>query len=326
MKQCTIFHTGVYEFADGVIKNNVVYLQGKDGQLFFPKDMFMAIEECEGGLIQFEVNGKWGFADIHTGAIRIEPVWDYAGPFYNGYAHVAKGAEIEREWNSIYSIQGGRHGYIDHHGKIIIPLEYDDAKDIPHDECFVVGQNKKWGVIDPQTKIRIPLEYDRVSFIYSTKNYKVTKNEKWGIVDQQNRAVIPVEWDVLEENSENNLIFCANEQRVTHHHAVKRINKVASNRILKWGVYDRDGNVIVRANLDEKPVIFITRNMPKPKSISPHGFLDLIFPKKYFILKRNRQYGVLCEDGTLICDATLYKKDAIALIKKVYQKFEEEKK
>jgi len=160
MKKCIIYHTGVYESADGVLKDNKVYLQGEDGKLYFPEEMFMAREECEGGLIQFEVEGKWGFADIYTGKIIIEPSWDYAGPFYKGYAHVAVGAEVEfynERKNDVY-VYGGKHGYINTTGNNIIPIEYDDASDIPDANYFRVADNGKWWMIDSQNKIISPLE------------------------------------------------------------------------------------------------------------------------------------------------------------------------
>ncbi|HEY5525532.1 MAG TPA: WG repeat-containing protein [Clostridium sp.] len=160
MKKCMIYHTGVYESADGVLKDNKVYLQGKDDKLYFPEEMFMAREECEGGLIQFEVEGKWGFADIYTGEIIIEPSWDYAGPFYRGYAHVAMGVQLEvynEKQNYVY-VYGGKHGYIDTAGNSVIPIEYDDALDMPDANYFKAVKHGKWWMVDKQNIIITPLE------------------------------------------------------------------------------------------------------------------------------------------------------------------------
>ncbi|MFW5980937.1 MAG: hypothetical protein ACOCRU_00015 [bacterium] len=74
MQKCTLLHTGVYQSAEGVIKNNKVYLKEEEDKLLPPEEMFLSREECEDGLIQFMVEGKWGFANISTGEIIIDPV------------------------------------------------------------------------------------------------------------------------------------------------------------------------------------------------------------------------------------------------------------
>lgn len=135
MKHCTIYHTGVFIYGESIMKDHKVFLRGKGEELYYPEELFMAIEECEGGLIQVEIDGKWGFADIYTGEIKIPPVWDYAGPFYHGYSHVALGANVELSKSgvdhcSILGYEGGRHGYIDQEGRVVIPLEYDSCNDI----------------------------------------------------------------------------------------------------------------------------------------------------------------------------------------------------
>jgi hypothetical protein len=162
MQECIIYHTGVYESADGVLKDNKVYIKREDDKLYFPEEMFMGTEECEGGLIQFEVEGKWGFADICTGEIIIEPSWDYAGPFHKGYAHVVVGAQLEfynQRKNNVYVyIYGGKHGFIDTTGNNVISIEYDDASDIPDDNYFRVAKNGKWLMVDSQNKTISPLE------------------------------------------------------------------------------------------------------------------------------------------------------------------------
>ena len=172
MKNCRIYHTGIYAYAGGVIKNGLVYIQGDDSNLDFPKAMFMAEEECEGGLIQFEVEGKWGFANIYTGEIRIDPVWDYASPFYSGYARVSLGTKIEHCSDGQIMMQGGKYGYIDRNGKVVIPLEYDDVRNKSYDEnYFEVAKNGKWGTIDKENSVIISLDWDSVERLYWENNF-----------------------------------------------------------------------------------------------------------------------------------------------------------
>lgn len=158
--KCQIYHTGIFSMENGVIKEDRVYLIDENGELNLPKDMFLAVEECDNGLIQIVVDKKWGFANIYTGEIIIQPIWDYAGPFYGEYAHVVIGGEIE--YLGVYHIlvSGGKHGYINTAGEIVIPIIYDDGEDIPlrRQNCFKVALNGKWGVIDKDNNIIIPFE------------------------------------------------------------------------------------------------------------------------------------------------------------------------
>jgi len=176
MQKCTIYHTGIDSIQDGVVKDDKVYFINKDNEMVVPEQIFLATEECEEGLMQFELNGKWGFTNIGTGEIVIEAVWDYAGPFYGGYAHVALGAKVDIRRGYYREITGGKHGYIYKDGAVVIPLEYDDAYDIPY-------QHRKY--------------------------FEVEKNGKKGLIDSHNKQVIPLEWDYLETSYDHKLIFCA---------------------------------------------------------------------------------------------------------------------
>lgn len=266
MQKCTIYHTGVYMRQDGVIKDNKVYLLEDDNNIHYPEEMFLASEECEESLIQFEVNGKWGFANIYTSQIIIEPIWDYVGPFYRGYAHVSLGCEFQYVNGTFcyIKINGGKHGYIDTNGRIIIPLEYDYAADIPYRKCFTVN-----------------------------------KNGKWGLIDNENKTLIPLQWDNLETNYGHNLIFCSRKKGCELHVGLddKLLATIFNiqpeptcNYTLKWGVYDQNFNLIVQPELDEKPIRPMIKSNPRSK--------NFMFYEKYFALKKgiNLAYFVMMED------------------------------
>jgi len=268
--KCKLYHTGVRVSDDGVIKNNLVYLEDSDSNLYFPEEMFMAKEECEGGLIQFEVNGKWGFADIYTGEIKIEPKWDYAGPFYRGYAQVAIGNWVEHHQNGQVEINGGKHGYIDTTGKIAIRLEYDNAYPISFNGCFLVSKNRKKGVVDNQNRIKIALEWD----VLVRDGYLL--------------------FVAMEEPCD--LYIGAEDKLVAEDSNIDPISTCDSR--LKWGVFDLNCDLLIKPELDERPYRYSYFN-------------------RYYILKRKRRFGVLSEYGALISDITLFKRDAVALIKKL---------
>ena len=277
-----IYHTGVNERAKGIIKNGLVYLLGDENQLYFPGEMFMARAECDYGLIQFEVRGKWGFADIYTGEIKIPATWEYAGPFYRGYAHVVAGAQLERYGACHMESHGGKHGYIDKNGTIIIPIEYDAAEEIPYRQFF-----------------------------------KVAQNGKWGLIDNQNKIVIPFEWDILETSYYHDLVFCGIIEETCDPYVgpedklLESIFNIpaepTSRRRLKWGGYDPNFNLIISPELDHKPMPY------KKKGKTNYHDRD----SNYYLLKRKRKYGVLCKDGRLITNITLLKRDATNIIDKL---------
>jgi hypothetical protein len=277
MKRCRIFHTGIFTSADGILKNNRIYLKGSGNTLFFPEEMFMAIEECEEGLIQFEIEGKWGFADIYTGKIIIEPVWDYAGPFYSGYAHVALGAQLD-DYDA-YRMQGGKHGYIDKTGKIIIPIEYDDAEEIT----------------------------------YRHKYFRVAKNGCWGLVDNQNAIFVPLKWDELEVSYHQDLIFCGKKENIDAADSVlttlqDKPSEARNGPRIKWGVYDQNFNMMVEPELDD---IICPKVKENPKSRS-YYFYD-----HYYIIKRKSKFGVICMDGRWVANIKFSKAQAKALINSI---------
>ena len=73
-------------------------------------------------LAAVEIDGKWGFTD-KDGNIKIEPVYDKARSFSNGFAAV----EIDGKW-----------GFIDMDNNIVIEPEFDGAKDFNSNGCAYV--------------------------------------------------------------------------------------------------------------------------------------------------------------------------------------------
>jgi hypothetical protein len=228
MKKCKVCHTGCIEVKDGVIKDGLVYLLAKDNDIYLPEENYLLRADCEHGLVQFVVDEKWGFADIFTGEVKIEPVWDYAGPFYRKYAHVSLRAKVEFYSNGQTLVEGGKHGYIDKTGRVVIPVEYDAAEDIP----------------------------------YTNKNYfQVAKNGKWGMIDVQNKTVIPLEWDDFYQH--RHAIFVGIEVPCGLH--VGANDRLLSALCMipaeptyyhttKWGIYDENCNLLVKPELDEYPI------------------------------------------------------------------------
>ena len=82
-------------------------------------------------------------------------VYDYCSEFSNGLARVGVGAYVEKENVAGITLRDayefcGKFGYIAPDGGIVIPVQFDDARDFAQDGLAPVGiQGKyyvKWGV------------------------------------------------------------------------------------------------------------------------------------------------------------------------------------
>jgi len=93
----------------------------------------------------FVVNdkGKYGYIDA-TGNYIIQPVFEYAGPFYQGYAVARK---------------SGKFGLINEKGEFVVNPVYDNAIYHAPDGKFTVSTGGKWGVIDVKGNIVLPFNF-----------------------------------------------------------------------------------------------------------------------------------------------------------------------
>ena len=61
--------------------------------------------------------------------------------------------------NAIFGVKkGGKWGYIDGYGKVIIPLEYEEVGDFS-EGLAAVRKDNKWGYINPKNEVVIPIEF-----------------------------------------------------------------------------------------------------------------------------------------------------------------------
>lgn len=87
---------------------------------------------------------------------------------------------------------GGKWGYVDLKGKIIIPAEYDDAK-VYSSGLFAVKKNDKWGYVNSKNEIVIPFKYVSVTpFHYCYKTQRAVAmvlqsyaTWEWFLIDKQ---------------------------------------------------------------------------------------------------------------------------------------------
>ncbi len=108
--------------------------------------------------------------------------------------------------------EGGRWGYRDRSGTVIIPPRFDLAVSFP-EEAHVLEQgertvvkvhesaplgrvklNGKWGYVDPSGRLVIAPRFDQASDFF-TDLTSVRVGDKWGFIDRSGRMVIAPRFD-----------------------------------------------------------------------------------------------------------------------------------
>lgn len=268
MKECRLYHTGMLTTEDGMLQGNHVFLVGENGRLLPPEEIWCAKVDCDNRLIQFEVDGKWGFADISTGEIKIQPQWDFVGPFYGKYAHVANGVQVTINWNCRGMPQlseGGKHGYIDVNGNPAIPLIYEDAKDYPENDyyreetyLFSVRQDGKWGLIDCQNKSIIPFSFLEISGTVNSNFYltaiETSRGIRYGVYSRSCEELIETVIDELPQ-----LIRLPKAPEVFINYETLTYYYVKTGR--RFGVISSDGRMITDLTLLKKDAVALIKKL-----------------------------------------------------------------
>ncbi|MDR1718657.1 MAG: WG repeat-containing protein [Dysgonamonadaceae bacterium] len=165
--------------------------------------------EFSEGLVAARLGGKWGFID-REGNMVVPAIYDYALPFYDGYARVVRNTKwgiINRQGEEVIPCQygsrgsgvsefyeglavvnefktgGGKIGFADTAGQIVIPCIYD--------RLFSISQNafliQRWNV---ETTFSVDLDY----FTFKDGLAAVRLDKKMGYIDKTGKEVIPCKY------------------------------------------------------------------------------------------------------------------------------------
>lgn len=175
---------------------------GKLGTLVIPPQFNHAWMFSE-GLAAVEKDGKWGFID-KIGAAVIPHRFSNVYSFSDGYARVNEGGSIHGclsvggEWIKCFT-KGGKNGYIDRTGKMVIAAIQDWTFD------FVGGMAKvnmggqlnqrgtveggKWGFMDKAGILIAKPIYDEV-YDFADGFAAVAVDKLWGFIDAKGNVLI----------------------------------------------------------------------------------------------------------------------------------------
>jgi hypothetical protein len=103
--------------------------------------------------------------------------------------------------------QGSKLGYVYENGQMIIPFNYDVARQFTHDGFAVVGVAGKFGVIDRRGVYVVSPHFDYVEEFGANGLASVLLGGLWGAIDKQGNISIPLKYQYIESGSENGLMI-----------------------------------------------------------------------------------------------------------------------
>ncbi|MFH0933083.1 MAG: WG repeat-containing protein [Nitrospirota bacterium] len=190
------------------------------------------------GMVAVSVSGKWGFID-KTGQIIIKPKFDFACNFREGLALVNIGGKpLKRPcWDIVETwecIEGGKWGYINKIGDIVIDIKFKYAWHFAEGLAEVSIDGKKWGYIDKTGNYVITPKFDttddHVLNVFSEGLARVKIAEKFGFIDKTGKVII-------------------NPQYNDAHPFAEEVAAVKVGE--KWGFINKTGKMIIRPQFGE---------------------------------------------------------------------------
>jgi len=181
--------------------------------------------------------------------------------FYEGLAPALVGGD---HW----TLEGGKWGFIDKTGKVVIALIYDDVSYFT-EGLAPVSKDGKWGYIDITGNVVIPLIYD-YAWTFSEGLAAVKKDGKYGFINKIGEVVIPFLYSTAFNFSEGLAIVTNYDDEENWHRYIDKtgamviplndmIGKDFSEEIasvcgdgppLRYGFMDTSGKIVVPLQYD----------------------------------------------------------------------------
>ena len=91
---------------------------------------------------------------------------------------------------------GGKYGYVNRAGKMVVPAKYDSAEDFDEAAFAVVSADGKWGVVAADGRELIPVAYESVQSFYG-EGFGLFDGTRWAIADREGKLLTPFQFDAL---------------------------------------------------------------------------------------------------------------------------------
>jgi len=151
--------------------------------------------------------------------------------------------------------KGGKFGYVNEHGKVLVPLIYDDAMAFSENRAAVM-LNGKWGFIDITGNEFVKPEYSEV-YSFHDGLAVVSKNDLYGFIDSTGRIVISLRYSnarsfgeglapVSDQKGLWGYIDKSSKEIIPFRFSYAASFSAGNGRVLlngKWYLIDRDGKL-----------------------------------------------------------------------------------
>lgn len=222
------------------------------------------VDNIQNGYARICVGGKWS---VYSSGENISNLFRFTrDQALQPMLSFGKASTSKEFMDRSLVISGGKWGYVDSTGKVVIPATYDGARA----SCRATGivkQEKKWGLIDMTGAQRIPCVYDGVSYLQTDSTTLVIVQQngmRYGYIDRNGSIVIPADlkqskpigggfiaftrtgkWGVLNSKGET---VCPESY---HEILAFSEGKAAVRRGNKWGYIDTTGAEVIPLNYEK---------------------------------------------------------------------------
>ncbi|TVQ45680.1 MAG: hypothetical protein EA365_07400 [Gloeocapsa sp. DLM2.Bin57] len=188
-----------------------------------------------------------------------------------------------------------KYGYINPDGKLIIGLQFDQARYFTNSGLAPVKIARQWGFINHEGKLQIPPQFDNVgNFSEGLASFKQTKwyflQSKWGYLNIQGDIVINPQFNDVYDFSEG----------------------LAAIRLgMSWGYIDQYGNIVIEPQFDE--VSSFSEGFAKVRINNKWGYIDktgkLVIPPRddgrnfsnsFAAVKIHNLWGYINNQGNIV--------------------------
>ena len=106
--------------------------------------------------------------------------------------------------DAIFAVKkGGKWGYIDGYGKVIIPLEYEEVGDFS-EGLAAVRKDNKWGYINPKNEVVIPIEFTNREVSYFKNGVaKYYTDSGIGLINLKGEIIAEPKYNIIKYVREN---------------------------------------------------------------------------------------------------------------------------
>lgn len=236
---------------------------------------------------------KNGFSVIVTEKGKILP---------GEYLHIN---EFKEDLSSVKS-KDNKCGFIDRSGKVVIPLEYEDAGNFS-EGLAPVKKDGKWGYISKSGEVKIPFEFDEASD-FSEEYAVVSQNRKAGFIDKN--GVSPT-----------GFVFDSGEP---FRYGVAVVKNGDENHVInkKWEtIYVSKSSISpfpVGENVLSLRAFVLPPLVNNDKVILRESDADRVYPEfknSLLVFEKNREFGAIDTDGNIVAPA---KFDWVSILKNEY--------